>query len=78
MLPDSSTCPIRPSQEAQSPYIVTHQWRPLLYGLLLILGGFGLYLTTVLLAAFSRLIPGLQVSPLLHATIWYSGMPVFA
>lgn len=49
----------------------------MLYGLLLILLGFGLYLTTVVLAGFSRLIAGDQLGPLLRATLWYSGLPVF-
>lgn len=78
MLPDASSSPNQRPQEAENPYSVARQWRPLLYGLLLILFGFGLYLTTVLVAGFSRLLPGIQLGRLLHTTIWYSGLPVFA
>jgi hypothetical protein len=77
MLPDARNSPDQRSPEAESPYTVARRWRPLLYGLLLILFGFWVYLTTVVLAAFSRLIPGVQLSRILHATLWYSGLPVF-
>lgn len=78
MLPDAETEPNRRSPDAEIPYSPTGRWPLLLYGILLILSGFGLYFTTVLVAAFSRLIPGIQLGPLLHFTIWYSGVPVFA
>jgi glycosyltransferase involved in cell wall biosynthesis len=50
----------------------------LLHGVLLILFGFALYLTTVVLAGLSRLVPGSPFGQLLRATLWYSGLPVFA
>ena len=49
-----------------------------MFGILLILTGFGLYLTAVVVAGFTRLIPGVQLGWFLRATLWYSGLPVFA
>lgn len=78
MLPDTGTSPNQQSLESENPYSVSGRWRLLLYGILLILVSFGLYLTTVLVAGFSRLIPGLQLRWLLQTTLWYSGLPLFA
>ena len=83
MQPEASTSPNQRPPEAEKPYSATGRWHALLYGILLILFGFGLYLTTVALAAFSRLaglgrlIPGDPIGQFLHATLWYSGLPVF-
>ena len=76
MAPDASILSSQQSQEAEGPYTVRSRWRPLLHGVLLILLGFSLYLTTVVLAGFSRLI-GSPFRELLRATLWYSGLPVF-
>jgi molybdopterin-guanine dinucleotide biosynthesis protein A len=78
MLPNTSAALNQRPSETESSYAVDYRWRPLLYGLLVILFGFGLYLTTVVLAALSRLIPGSHFGPILHSMLWYSGLPVFA
>src|SRR5215467_6756946 len=75
MAPDASVSPSQRQSEAESPYLVKGRWRPLLYGILLILSGFGLYLTAVVLAGFSRLIPGSPFGQFLRVTLWYSGLP---
>jgi glycosyltransferase involved in cell wall biosynthesis len=49
----------------------------LLHGVLLILFGLWMYLTTVVLAAVARLIQGNPLEQFLHATLWYSGLPTF-
>src|SRR3989442_15618365 len=77
MLPDAGTSPNQPP-EAETPYSTAGRWRPLLHGILLILFGVGLYFMTVVVAGFSRLIPGIEIRRLLNTTLWYSGLPVFA
>jgi len=78
MSPGVSASPDKGTPAAEPPYSVERRWRPLLYGLLLVLSGMGLYLATVVLAGFSRLIAGNRFGPFLQTTLWYSGLPVFA
>jgi Glycosyl transferase family 2 len=78
MLPDATASRSQPPLAAESPYGLGARPRLLLYGLLLVLLGFCLYLATVLLAGFSRLIPGTHLGPWLRPILWYSGLPVFA
>ena len=84
MQPEACTSPRQPPPEPDTPYSATGRWHPLLYGILLIVSGFGLYLATVALAAFSRLaglvglIPADPLRQSLHTALWYIGMPVFA
>jgi hypothetical protein len=57
------------------------RFRPLLYGVLLMLAGFAGYMTVVLLAAILHLlslISGQSLDPGLRNILWYTGMPVFA
>ena len=55
------------------------RFRPLLYGILLMLAGLAGYLIVVLLAAFVRLVSVVSGQPLdlgLRDVLWYTGMPV--
>src|SRR5258708_34218283 len=82
MQPEASTSPNQRPPEAEKPYSATGRWHALLYGILLILFGCGLHLTTVALPAFSRLaglgrlIPGDPNGQFHHPTLGYDGLPV--
>ena len=55
------------------------RFRPLLYGVLLMLAGLAGYLTVVLLAAFLKLVSVISGQPLdlgLREVLWYTGVPV--
>jgi hypothetical protein len=55
------------------------RFRPLLYGVLLMLAGLAGYLTVVLLAAFLKLVSVISGQALdlgLREVLWYTGVPV--
>ena len=57
--------------KTESPYLTERRWRPLLHGVLLILFGLWLYLTTVVLAVAGGLIKGnpLELVPACDAMV---------
>jgi hypothetical protein len=71
---DSPGCPV----EAVATPSASRWPRPTLYGVLLILVGFGVYTVLVVLSAFRHLLPGDPFQMWLRSAVWYTGVPVFS